>query len=59
VDGFSLHAKVRINAIDRKGLEHLCRYVARPAIANHRLKMDEEGMFKDALAPSNDENFKR
>jgi hypothetical protein len=25
VDGFSLHAKVRINAIDRKGLEHLCR----------------------------------
>tara|TARA_Y100000294_G_C8544527_1_gene332553 strand:+ start:140 stop:1555 length:1416 start_codon:yes stop_codon:yes gene_type:complete len=43
VYGFSLHAKVRINAIDRKGLEHLCRYVARPAIANHRLKMDEEG----------------
>jgi hypothetical protein len=42
-DGFSLHAKVLIAAKDRKGLEHLCRYVARPAISNDRLSLDEKG----------------
>ena len=43
IDGFSLHANVKINAHDRKGLEHLCRYVARPAVVNSRLSMDREG----------------
>ena len=34
--GFSLHAAVRWGADQRKELEHLCRYLTRPAIANER-----------------------
>src|ERR671919_700783 len=36
--GFSLHAAVRWGADQRADLEHLCRYITRPAIANERLK---------------------
>ena len=41
--GFSLHAAVRWGADQRKELEHLCRYITRPAIANERLKRNGEG----------------
>ena len=34
VDGFSLHAAVRCGADHRQGLEQLCRYITRPALAN-------------------------
>jgi len=34
----SLHAAVRWGADQRQQLEHLCRYITRPAIANERLK---------------------
>jgi Putative transposase/Transposase zinc-binding domain len=37
VNGFSLHANVRIAANDRDGLEHVARYLARPPIATDRL----------------------
>jgi hypothetical protein len=30
IDGFSLHAAVRVEANDRKRLEQLCRYITRP-----------------------------
>jgi hypothetical protein len=30
IDGFSLHAAVRVEAHDRKRLEQLCRYITRP-----------------------------
>ena len=30
LDGFSLHAAVRVNAGDTSRLEHLCRYITRP-----------------------------
>ena len=42
-DGFSLHANVSIAASDRLGLEHLCRYIARPPISNERLTQDDNG----------------
>lgn len=42
-NGFSLHAEVSCEANDRKKLERLCRYVARPAIANERLKLSDCG----------------
>jgi Putative transposase len=32
------HAGLRCNADQRRELEHLCRYITRPAIANERLK---------------------
>ena len=41
--GFSLHAGVRIAADDRQGLEQLCRYITRPAIANERLSVNRAG----------------
>ena len=37
--GFSLHAATRIAGPDRRGLERLCRYVARPALAGGRLRI--------------------
>jgi len=37
VNGFSLHGGVLVEADDRKKLEHLIRYVARPSIALERL----------------------
>ncbi len=37
VDGFSLHANVRVRASERKRLERLIRYVARSALSNDRL----------------------
>ncbi len=41
--GFSLHAGVRCAADQREALEHLCRYIPRPAIANERLGVNRAG----------------
>jgi hypothetical protein len=43
VAGFNVHANVHIGAKDRDGLEHLCRYLARPPIANDRLQELPDG----------------
>lgn len=43
LDGFSLHAGVRIHANDREGLVRLCRYALRPPFALHRLSRGPEG----------------
>jgi hypothetical protein len=43
VGGFNVHANVRVGANDRDGLEHLCRYLARPPIANDRLQELPDG----------------
>jgi hypothetical protein len=37
VEGFNIQAAVRIAARDRKGLEALCRHVARPPLSAGRL----------------------
>ena len=34
IDGFSLHAAVRCGADDRQGLEQMCRFITRPALAS-------------------------
>jgi len=41
--GFDIHAKVRIRADDRKGLERLCRYIGRPPISHDRLTRRSTG----------------
>ena len=41
--GFDLHAGVALSAGDRLGLERLCRYIARPPIANDRLERLDDG----------------
>jgi hypothetical protein len=43
VAGFNVHANVHVGANDRIGLEHLCRYLARPPIANDRLQELPDG----------------
>jgi Putative transposase len=37
------HAEVRCAINQRKKLEHLCRYITRPAIANERLTLNRAG----------------
>jgi hypothetical protein len=41
--GMSLHAAVAVPALDRRRLERLCRYVARPPLANERLEELPDG----------------
>jgi hypothetical protein len=41
--GVSLHANVAVPARDRRRLERLCRYVARPPVATERLSRLEDG----------------
>lgn len=39
IDGFTLHADVRVEATQPDALERLARYIARPAIAQDRLRL--------------------
>jgi len=39
VAGFSLHAGVATKANERKKLERVCRYIARPAVSEKRLAL--------------------
>jgi hypothetical protein len=43
IDGFSIHANTEIPAGDRERLERVSRYLVRPALANDRLSLNEEG----------------
>ena len=43
VAGFSLHAGVAAKADERKKLERLCRYIARPAVSEKRLSLLSNG----------------
>ena len=43
LEGFSLHAGVRIHENDREGRERLARYVLRPPFALQRLSQGEDG----------------
>lgn len=47
--GFSLHAGVAVQPHERKKLEHLCRYVARPAISAQRLALTRDGRVRYEL----------
>ena len=41
--GFSVHANVAVRASDRKRLESLCKYAARPPLAHERLQETSGG----------------
>jgi hypothetical protein len=43
IDGFSLHAAVRVEAHERKRLEQLCRYITRPALSDERVQISAAG----------------
>ena len=44
--GYSLHGGVQVSVKNRKGLEALCRYIARPPLAKNRLVSDGEGVYR-------------
>ena len=43
LDGFDLHGNVAVDGEDRERLEQLCRYLLRPAVAQDRLRLTEDG----------------
>ena len=43
LNGFSLHCATRVKANDRKGLERLIMYVARPPLSTNRLSLTADG----------------
>jgi hypothetical protein len=43
LEGFDLHANVRVPAHDRARREQLCRYVLRPPISKDRLRLTDDG----------------
>ncbi len=43
LEGFDLHANVRVSATDRAGLEGLCRYLLRPPLAQDRVERRPDG----------------
>ena len=43
LSGFSLHAGTCCRACDRDALERLCRSIARPALSNERLSVNDRG----------------
>ncbi len=47
--GFSLHAGVAVKASQRDKLERLCRYITRPAIAERRLSLTNQGKVRYEL----------
>jgi Putative transposase len=50
--GFGLHAAIRCHANERLKLERLCRYIARPALANDRVKINAKGQVELKLKTS-------
>ena len=46
VGGINLHAAVAFDARDRPRMERMCRYLARPPIAQHRLSQREDGSLR-------------
>ncbi len=50
LDGYSLHADTMVRAHNRVGLERLCRYGLRPAFAQDRLSLTQDGRVRLSLA---------
>lgn len=44
LEGFDLHANITVGADDRAGVERLCRYILRPAVAQDRLSLTPDGL---------------
>jgi hypothetical protein len=49
LNGFSLHAGVAAKAHQRKKVERLCRYIARPAVSEQRLSLTPTGKVRYEL----------
>jgi hypothetical protein len=49
LDGFSLHAAVRVEARDRMRLEQMCRCITRPALSDERVQLNAVGQVEFKL----------
>ncbi|WP_457422084.1 transposase [Roseateles sp. P5_E7] len=49
IDGFSLHAAVRVEAHGRKRLEQRCRYITRPALPDEWVQLNAVGQVEPKL----------
>ncbi|MDH5540362.1 MAG: transposase [Rhizobacter sp.] len=49
MNGFSLHAAVRVEVHDRKRLEQLCHYIIRPALSDERVQLNDAGQVERKL----------
>ncbi len=47
--GFSLHAGVAAKAHERKKLERLCRYIARPAVSEKHMSLTAQCKVRNEL----------
>ncbi|MGH7323535.1 MAG: transposase [Candidatus Rokuibacteriota bacterium] len=43
LEGFDLHANVAVDGENRERLEQLCRYLLRPAVAQDRIRLTDDG----------------
>ena len=60
IDGFGLHAAVRVEAHDRERLEQLCRYTSGPALSDERVQLNAAGQIELKLkTPRRDETTRR
>ena len=50
--GFDLHPNVAVPAAGRARLEHLCCYLLRPAVAQGRLRLLDDGRILITLKPA-------
>ena len=48
-DGYTVHAGVAMGPRNRRGLERLCRYIARPPLARDRVEEQEDGTVRIQL----------
>ena len=50
--GFNMHAGVFADSHETVKLEHLCRYIARPAISEQRLSLTDSGKVRAEVTAS-------
>jgi hypothetical protein len=43
IDGFCVHAAMRVEAHERKRLQQLCSYITRPALSDERVQLNAAG----------------
>ena len=49
IDGFGLHAAVRVEAHERTRLEQLCRTITRPALSDDRFQLNGAGLLRSVV----------
>jgi len=49
LNGFTIHARTKVNTLDRSGLHRLVEYQARPPISDERIGIEEDGQIRIKL----------